>query len=575
MKARIPLVPPLLALLVFLQGPPARAASVPAPAGTGGAVASADPLATEAGLEVLRAGGNAVDSAVATALALAVVYPEAGNLGGGGFAVVRMGGDYAALDFRETAPARAKADMYLDAQGQPVKDASIVGPLSAGVPGSPAGLHELHRRYGRLPWERVVAPARRLASEGFRGDRHLHDLLGQEETRKLLGRFPESAKVWLPNGEPPAIGSVIRLPDLAATLGRYAGQGPRGITTGPVAAAVEQTSNAHGGILTAADLAAYKPEWRKPLAFEAFGWKLVSMPLPSSGGVILGQTLGMLERLGWGKLPRFGADRDHLLAEALRRSFADRFLLGDPATTKATEAQLLAADWIARRSEQIDSRRATPSTQITPWPGADAAAARPAGGSDTTHLAVVDRDGNLVSLTTTLNNLFGSGLWVPGAGFFLNDEMDDFATAPGKPNLFGLIQGEANAVAPGKRMLSSMSPVILSKGREAYALGGRGGSRIPTNVLSVVLNLLVDGDSLQAALDRPRLHHQWLPDRIEAEPDTLSPETKAELERRGHAIQVNNNTAKIHAVHLLPDGRVEAASDPRGSGVGGVVVPER
>ena len=567
---------PLLALplLVLLLAPPARPASTPAPAGTGGAVASADPLATAAGLEILRAGGNAVDAAVATALALAVVYPEAGNLGGGGFAVVRMGGEYATLDFRETAPARSKADMYLDAQGQPVKDASIVGPLSAGVPGSPAGLHELQRRYGRLPWMRVVAPARRLASEGFRVDRHLHDLLAQEETRKLLGRFPESARVWLPNGEPPAIGSLLRLPDLAATLGRYAEQGPQGITTGPVAAAVEKTSNAYGGILTAADLAAYKPEWRRPLTFEAFGWKLVSMPLPSSGGVILGQTLGMLERLGWGKLPRFGADRDHLLAEALRRSFADRFLLGDPATTRATEAQLLAPDWIARRSAQIDPRHATPSTRIQPWPG-DAAAGAAAGGSDTTHLAVVDRDGNLVSLTTTLNNLFGSGLWVPGAGFFLNDEMDDFATAPGKPNLFGLIQGEANAVAPGKRMLSSMSPLILAKGGEAYALGGRGGSRIPTNVLAVVLNLLVDGDSLQAALDRPRLHHQWLPDRIEAEADSLSPETRAELEKRGHTILVNNVTAKIHAVHRLPDGRVEAASDPRGSGVGGVVDPER
>jgi gamma-glutamyltranspeptidase/glutathione hydrolase len=574
MKARFPLVPLLLAVLSFLPGPAVQAASVPAPAGTGGAVAAAHPLATAAGLEILRAGGNAVDSAVATALALAVVYPEAGNLGGGGFAVVRMGGDYAALDFRETAPARAKPGMYLDAQGQPVPNASIVGALSAGVPGSPAGLHELHRRYGRLPWARVVAPAQRLASEGFRVDRHLHDLLGREETRKLLNRFPESAKVWLPNGEPPAIGSVLRLPDLAATLGRYAEQGPKGITTGPVAAAVEKTSDAYGGILTAADLAAYKPEWRRPLTFEAFGWKLVSMPLPSSGGVILGQTLGMLERLGWGKLPRFGADRDHLLVEALRRSFADRFLLGDPATSKATEAQLLAADWIARRAEQIDPRHATPSTQIKPWPG-DAAAGAAAEGSDTTHLAVVDRDGNLVSLTTTLNNLFGSGLWVPGAGFFLNDEMDDFATAPGKPNLFGLIQGEANAVAPGKRMLSSMAPVLLSKGKEAYALGGRGGSRIPTHVLCVVLNLLVDGDSLQAALDRPRLHHQWLPDRIEAELDTLSPETLAELERRGHTIQVNNNTAKIHAVHLLPDGRVEAASDPRGSGIGGVVEPER
>jgi gamma-glutamyltranspeptidase/glutathione hydrolase len=557
-------------LLILLLPSLAWSASVPAPNGSGGAVAAADPLAVEAGLDALRAGGNAVDAAVATALALAVVYPEAGNLGGGGFAVVRMGGELAALDFRETAPARARRDMYLDAQGKPVENASLVGPLAAGVPGSPAGLYELHRRYGRLPWTRVVAPARRFASEGFRVSRYLHDLLGKPETRKLLLRFPESAQVWLPGGEPPAIGSLLRLPDLAATLDRYAGQGPEGITTGPVAAAVERASDAHDGVLAASDLSAYKPVWRAPLVFEAFGWKLASMPLPSSGGVILGQTLGMLERLGWGKLPRFGADRDHLLAEALRRSFADRFLLGDPATTKATEAQLLDPAWIARRAEQIDARHATPSAQVKPWPGTDAVSA-PAASGETTHLSVVDRDGNLVALTTTLNELFGCGLWVPGAGFFLNDEMDDFAAVPGKPNLFGLVQGEANAVAPGKRMLSSMSPVIAWKGKEAYALGGRGGSRIPTNTVQVLLNLLVDGDPLQAAMDRPRLHHQWLPDRLEAEPDALAPETRAELERRGHTIQTGTATAKIHAVHLLPDGRVEAASDSRGSGVGGVV----
>jgi len=563
----------LLPLLAVLLPLPALSASPPAPIGTGGAVASADPLATAVGLETLRAGGNAVDAAVATALALAVVYPEAGNLGGGGFAVLRMGGDLAALDFRETAPARARRDMYLDPQGKPVENASLVGPLAAGVPGSPAGLFELHRRYGRLPWQRVIAPAQRLASQGFRVSRYLHEVLDKEENRKLLLRFPETSKVWLSEGKPPAVGSVLRLPDLAATLDRYAAGGPGAIATGAVAAAVEKASQEHGGVLTAADLAAYRPVWRTPLTFEAFGWKLASMPLPSSGGVILGQTLGMLERREWDKLPRFGADRDHLLAEALRRSFADRFLLGDPATTKATEAQLLAPEWIARRSEQIDPRHATPSVQVEPWPGA-ARTEAPAASGETTHLSVVDREGNLVALTTTLNGLFGCGLWVPGAGFFLNNEMDDFATVLGKPNLFGLVQGEANAVAPGKRMLSSMNPLIAWKGQEAYALGGRGGSRIPTNTLQVMLNLLVDGDSLQAALDRPRLHHQWLPDRLDAEPDALSPETRAELERRGHTIQISAVTAKIHAVHLLPDGRVEAASDSRGSGAGGVVDPE-
>lgn len=582
MTRSLPLLLPLLSILLLPVS--SWGASVSAPVGTGGAVSSADPLATATGLEILRAGGNAVDAAVATALALAVVYPEAGNLGGGGFAVVRMGGDFTTLDFREVGPARARRDMYLDAEGKPVENASLVGPLAAGVPGSPAGLHELQRRFGRLPWTKVVEPARRLAAEGFPVSRYLHDLLGKEESRKLLLSFPETARVWLPEGpnhnEPPIIGSVLKLPDLAATLDRYAKQGPKGITEGPVAAAVEKASNEHGGVLTAADLAAYKPVWRTPLTFDAFGWKLISMPLPSSGGVILGQSLGLLERLGWGKLPRFGADRDHLLAETLRRSFADRFLLADPATTQATEAQLLASDWLDRRAREIDPKRAVPSTQVKPWQpemDADAAATAGAGAAvsdETTHLSVVDRDGNLVALTTTLNGLFGCGLWVPGAGFFLNNEMDDFAAAPGRPNLFGLIQGEANAVAPGKRMLSSMSPVIAWKGKEAYALGGRGGSRIPTNTLQVLLNLLVDGDPLQAALDRPRIHHQWLPDRLDAEPDALSPETRAELERRGHKVEPSAGAAKVHAVHLLPDGRVEAASDPRGSGVGGVVNPE-
>jgi gamma-glutamyltranspeptidase/glutathione hydrolase len=549
----------------------AWAASTPATIGTGGAVASADALATAAGLEILRAGGNAVDSAVATALALAVVYPEAGNLGGGGFAVVKVGDRVTTLDFREIAPAAASRTMYLDAAGNPIPNASIAGPLASGVPGSPAGLWELHRKLGKLPWPQVVAPARKLAAEGFPIDRHLHELLGKEETRKLLLPFPETAKVWYPGGAPPAIGAVLRLPELAATLGRYAEHGPEGVTKGPAAQAIESAAKRHGGILTAADLAAYQPVWREPLRLSGFGWEIASMPLPSSGGILLGQTMGILERSDWSKLPRFGADRDHLLIEAFRRAYADRFLLGDPSTTQATAAQLLAPAWLEKRAGGIRRDHATPSTEVGAWsPGAGGGES-----TETTHLSVIDAAGNLVALTTTLNGLFGCGLYVPEAGFFLNNEMDDFATAPGKPNMFGLIQGEANAVAPGKRMLSSMMPTIAWKGTEALALGGRGGSRIPTNSIQVLLNVIADGDPLQTALDRPRLHHQWLPDRIEAEADALSPETRAELERRGHTVLVNDVTAKVHAVHRLADGRVEAGSDPRGTGTGGVVNPEK
>ena len=564
---------PLLLAAALLLPLPLRAASPPAPIGTGGAVASGDAQATQAGVEILRAGGNAVDAAVATALALAVTYPEAGNLGGGGFAVVKTGDKVQTLDFREVGPAAARRDMYLDEKGNPIEGASMVGPLAAGVPGSPAGLWELHRKLGRLPWKQVVAPAHKLAEKGFPVDRHLHDLLAREDNRKVLQRFPETAATWYPGGQPPPVGSVMRLPTLAATLARYAEQGPTGITSGPVAEAVEAASRRHGGVLTAADLKAYQPVWREPIRGEAFGWQYASMPLPSSGGIILGQTLGILERLGWKELPRQGAERNHLLTETFRRSFADRFLMGDPATAQANAAQLLDPEWIARRARDIQPKQATPSARIRPWPG-DAEVMLSSNG-ETTHLSTVDKNGNMVALTTTLNGLFGCGLYVPEAGFFLNNEMDDFSTAPGKPNMFGLIQGEANVVAPGKRMLSSMTPMIAWKGEEAVALGGRGGSRIPTNTIQVLLNLIVDGDPLQTAMNRPRLHHQWMPDRMEVESDTLAPETRAELERRGHEILANDVTAKIHAVRRRADGRVEASSDPRSTGTGGIVQPER
>lgn len=609
-----------LAVLLWLAvGAPAglHAASAPSARGTGGAVASGDPRATAAGIEVLEAGGNAADAAVATALALAVAFPEAGNLGGGGFAVVRLpatragggtapasgrpagapgegggpeprsgregasartgsgaGGawELASLDFREVGPAAASRDMYLDGDGEAVPDASLVGPLAAGVPGSPAGLHALHERFGRLPWARVVEPAERLAREGFLVDANLHGKLA--DARELLARFPETAAVWLPEGEPPPVGTRIRLPGLAATLRAYAEEGPEAITRGPVAERVEAVSRRHGGVLGAADLAAYRPAWREAVTFSAFGWDLASMGLPSSGAAILGGTFGVLERLGWAELPRFGADRAHLLAEAFRGAFADRFLLGDPAAAEVTEDELLAPAWLARRSAGIDRERATPSKELTAYPGR-----RPretAASEETTHLSVVDAEGGAVALTTTLNGLFGSKVWVPGFGF-LNNEMDDFTTVPGEPNMFGLVQGKANAVGPGKRMLSSMSPTVAWRGSgdatEVVALGGRGGSRIPTNTAQVLLNLLVDGDHLQLALDRPRLHHQWLPDRLDAEPDALAPESRSALEARGHVVEVVSGAAKVHAVRLLPDGSVMAAVDPRSTGSAAVVEP--
>ena len=527
-------------------------------------MASAAPAATEAGLEILRAGGNAVDAAVATAIALAVVHPQAGNLGGGGFAVTRMAGEVSTLDFREAAPAAADHDMYLDAKGEPVAEKSLVGPLAAGVPGSPAGLWELHRRYGLLDWAQVVAPASRLAGDGFVVTSRLEKSVAK--AAKLLGRFPETAAVWLPGGKPPAAGSVMKIPDLAATLHAYAEKGPEAITGGAVAAAIETVSDRHGGILTAADLEAYRPVWREPIFFDAFGWRVASMPLPSSGGIILGQTTGLLERVEWQQVPRFGAGRARLLVEAWRRAYADRFLLGDPATTRATAADLLDDEWLDSKARELDVPKATPSADVRPW---SPPAARES--TETTHLSVADGAGNVVSITTTLNGGFGCGLLVPGVGFLLNNEMDDFAAAPGRSNLYGLIQGEANAVGPGKRMLSSMSPAVAWREGETVALGSPGGSTIPTVTAQVLLNVIVDGDDIQAAINRPRIHHQWMPDEIAVEPDALSPETAMELKRRGYRLKDRSRLGEVNAVRVTSDGAVEAAADPRGPGSAGVV----
>lgn len=539
--------------------------------GQGGAVASEDPVATGAGLEILRAGGNAVDAAIATALALAVTHPEAGNLGGGGFAVLRLGGTVETLDFRETAPAAASERMFLDEEGEPVPGASIVGPLAAGVPGTPRGLWELHQRHGSLPWAAVVEPARRAAAEGFPVAVRLHRAIAAG--RERLASFDASAQVWLPAGEVPAAGRLLRIPALAKTLADYAERGPAAIVEGERAAAIEREVREAGGILTAADLAAYRPAWREPVRSSAWGWQLAGMDLPSSGGILVGGTLEMLELLGWDRQPRFGALRAHLETETWRRLYADRFLLGDPSTTFVTAANLLDPAWLERRAREVDLGAATPSGLIRTWPGE--AVPEP---SETTHLAVVDAAGGVVSLTTTLNGRFGCGFLVREAGFLLNNQMDDFATAPGRPNSYGLIQSEANAVGPGKRMLSSMAPVIAWRGDEVVAAGGRGGSRIPTAVAQVLLALFVDGDDLQAAVDRPRIHHQWLPDELAAEPDALSPETRIELERRGHVVVVRDDPAwwaKVQAVRRLASGEVEAAGDPRSRGVGGVVTEVR
>ena len=374
--------------------------------------------------------------------------------------------------------------------------------------------------------------------------------------------------MWLPGGTGLTAGSTMRLPELAATLEAYAERGAPAITEGPIAAAVELAARRHGGVLRAADLEAYRPVWREPVRFEAFGWQVASMPLPSSGGIILGQTCGLLERLEWAKFSRFGADRFHLLVEVFRRAYADRVLLGDPRTSQASAAQLLAGDWLDFRADRIRLAKATPSDRVRRW-SSNLASESP----ETTHLSVMDGDGNAVSITTTLNGTFGCGLLVPGAGFLLNNEMDDFATAPGQPNYYGLIQGEANSVGPGKRMLSSMTPTTAWRGKEVIVIGSPGGSKIPTATAQVLLNLIVDGDELQAAVDRARVHHQWMPDVVFAEANALSPETAKALERRGHELRPVSGVGEVHSVRVEIGGEMRAAQDPRGPGTVGIVNP--
>lgn len=523
-------------------------------------MASAAPAATAAGMEVLAGGGNAVDAAVATALALAVVHPAAGNLGGGGFALVRVGEAVAALDFRETAPAAARRDMYLDAAGRPRPEASLVGGLAVGVPGSPTGYFELHRRFGRLPWPQVVAPAIRLA-EGFTVTSRLSAELEAEQ--ELLSRFSATARVWLPGGSRPPAGTTMQLPRLAKTLRAYAAQGPQAITGGAAGEAVAATVQAHSGVLTVADLGTYRPEWRAPLRFRAFGWELAGMPLPSSGGIVMAEVVGMLERLGWAGRAAGFTQRLHLLVESFRRAFADRYLLGDPASTQASAEQLLAPAWLDRRAATIDPQHASPSASVFPW-----APEREEPG-ETTHLSVVDGDGNAVAMTTTLNGSFGSGLLVPELEVLLNNEMDDFATTPGRPNLYGLLQSEANAVAPGRRMLSSMSPTVAWRGGEALVLGSLGGSRIPTATTQVLLSVLVDGAALDIAVGRPRIHHQWWPDEVVCE--EWEAKAASELRRFGHHVRFRPRIGEVHVVRLRDDGRLEAAADPRGPGAAAVI----
>ncbi|HVO82503.1 MAG TPA: gamma-glutamyltransferase [Terriglobales bacterium] len=534
----------LMVLLIAVLAPAVgRAASMRPSHGQHAMVASQHELASRAGVEMMRAGGNAVDAAVATGFALAVVHPQAGNLGGGGFMLVRMAdGTVHFLDYREKAPAAATANMYLDAQGNVIKDASLVGYQAIGVPGSVAGLAYAENKYGKLSLVQVMAPAIKLAREGFP--------LTWEDARDLrdkdLAQFPESRRIFQRDGKYYQQGEIFRQPELAQTLERIA-ENPDDFYHGAMARELAGAIQKGGGLVTAEDLADYEVKERAPVRGTYRGYEIISAPPPSSGGVALIEILNILEGYDLAKAGNASAAAIHLIVEAFQRAFYDRAeFLGDPDFSKIPVAQLIDKQYGAAWRESIGPAHASSSQDLRrpaifsqleryasthPQPGE----AREPG--DTTHYSVVDAAGNAVAVTTTLNDEFGSRVTAEGLGFLLNDEMDDFASKPGVPNLYGLIQGPANAIGPGKRPLSAMTPtIVLKDGKLFLVLGSPGGPRIITTVANILINVVDYGMDIQEAVNAPRFHHQWLPDVVRVE-QWFSPDTVKALERMGHKIE--------------------------------------
>jgi gamma-glutamyltranspeptidase / glutathione hydrolase len=540
----------MLALVLAPDG--AVAASLPAVEAAHGIVVSAQRRASEVGLRVLAEGGNAVDAAVAVGYALAVVDPCCGNIGGGGFMTLHLAdGRERVVDFRETAPAAATARMYLDAQGRPIPRASLDGWRAAAVPGTVMGLDRALSEYGSMPRAAIMAPAVALARGGFVLDRS--DAADLARAGQRLGHDPEAARIFLgPGGKPLEPGDRLVQKDLAATLEAIAARGPDAFYQGPIAAPVAKASAAGGGILTAADLAHYSAAETPPLACAWHGYRILSAPPPSSGGVAICEILGIVAGDDLKAMGFHSAASVHLLAEAMRLAYADRNAeLGDPAFVKNPLDRLLSPDYAAELRARIDHRGNT-----APLPPA-------AEKAETTHYSVVDGKGNAVAVTYTLNGGFGAGVVAPGTGFLLNDEMDDFTTAPGTANLYGLVQGEANATAPGKRPLSSMAPTIVEKdGQVVLVLGSPGGSRIITTVLETILNVLVYGMAPQQAVDMPRFHYQGLPDLLYYEEFGLSPDTLGLLRGMGYKPVMQKPWGAVELI-AIANGRLYGASDSR------------
>jgi len=533
-----------------------------------GMVVSADALGTEAGISILAKGGNAVDAAVATTFAISVVEPFSAGIGGGGFLLMysQKTGEIKALDFRERAPLKATRNMYLDTQGKVRPHASTNGYLAVATPGTVAGMYELHHRYGKLPWREVLKPAIALAQNGYiisaKGYPRL--LYLAENRQQALLNNSAARDIFLHNGQFYQPGERLVQKDLAKTLTAIA-QNPQSFYTGSIAKAITSDMAKHGGLITLADLKAYKPIWRTPVCGNFHQAKICSMPPPSSGGVLL---LEMLNIIGDADLQTWGWHNPnalHLIVEAMKIAYADRAqYLGDPDFVKVPVQQLISPAYAKKRRQEINLDVARPAKEIKPGLGTQSQNRE---SPETTHLTVVDAQRNAVSLTFTINLGFGAAVVTPGTGIILNDEMDDFAAAPHVPNAFGLVGNEANSIAPGKTPLSSMTPTIVTEnGRLRLATGAPGGSTIITQVLQVILNVLVYNMNVGAAVSAPRIHHQWLPDELRVENWGLDILTLQELRRRGHHIQETPPWGNANAIAVTPDNILEGAADPRGEG---------
>lgn len=531
--------------------PEARAAAF----GASTMVSSNSDLASQAGLEILRAGGNAMDAAVAVGFALAVTYPFAGNIGGGGFMTIRMAdGRTATLDYREVAPLAATRNMYVDSTGT-LTDKSVVGHLASGVPGAVAGMYAALERFGTMPLAQVVAPAVRLARDGFVMDSALAASLRDAQQR--LCRF-EGCSTFFPSGEALPPGATLRQPDLARSLQLIADRGPDAFYEGAIADSLVAEMSRGGGIITHEDLKRYEPKWRQPVVSEYRGYTLITMPPASSGGITMTESFNILEQFA--PLPPFGSTAyTHLLAETFRRTFQDRnSKLADADFVTVPRAELTSKTYARTLARQIDLTRASKTPAFSP--GAEP--------EQTTHYSVVDAAGNAVATTTTINGGYGSAVWVRGGGFFMNNEMDDFAAQPGTPNMFGLVQGEVNAVQPGKRMLSAMSPTIVldRDGKVLLVVGAAGGPTIITAVSQVILNVIEHGMSLADAMRAPRVHHQALPDAIRYESMGFTAAMLDSLRTMGHALAAQQGIANVNAIMRVRGGW-HGVKEPRASGL--------